>query len=307
MAQDTWRNDAFEQLPDAVMVLDTDCVVREVNRKACEVLNRDRDDIIGKPCSESCVCGRGEQHCFIRRVIEREEPVEEQDTRLISGGGQAATMLVTAVPVRDGKGEVVGGMEIMRDVSLIDVVNRELKELAEKDELTGLSRRHVLFGSLERESARNRRHGNPFSVLMIDVDDFKGYNDRFGHQAGDEVLRTVGRILREEIRQEDTAGRYGGEEFVSVLVESGSDRARGVAERMLARVRAITGANSPDGEPVTISVGVASCEGGADGCDSYTMLRRADDALYEAKWAGKDRIRVAGADREGHRDKEGDT
>jgi diguanylate cyclase (GGDEF)-like protein len=164
--------------------------------------------------------------------------------------------------------------------------------LAETDELTGLSRRHVLFSALEREAARNKRHGNPFSVLMIDIDDFKGYNDRFGHQAGDEVLRTVGRILREEVRQEDTAARYGGEEFVSVLAESGSDRARAFAERLADRIRESTAGESPDGVPVTISVGIAACGNGERVCDSYSMMRGADDALYEAKRAGKNTIRI---------------
>jgi diguanylate cyclase (GGDEF)-like protein len=197
-------------------------------------------------------------------------------------------------------------MEIMRDVSVIDAVNRDLKELADKDELTGLSRRHVLFNSLQREAARNQRHGNPFSVLMIDIDDFKSYNDRFGHQAGDEVLRVVGRILREETRQEDTVGRYGGEEFLSVLVESRAERAMLVAERVLERVRETTSGDAPDGEPVTVSVGVASCDGGGVGCDSYSMIRRADDALYEAKWAGKDKICVAREDEGRNSEKEGD-
>jgi diguanylate cyclase (GGDEF)-like protein len=223
-----------------------------------------------------------------------EEAVEEKDTRLITSCGKTASMFVSAVPIRDGEGRIVGGMEILRDVSLLEGVNSDLKRLAETDDLTGLSRRHVLFGALEREAARHKRHGNPFSVLMIDIDNFKRYNDRFGHQAGDEILRRVGEILRGEVRQEDTVARYGGEEFASVLAETSSDRALAVAERMQERIRNVGATGVRDGEGSTISVGVASCDGDHRRCDPHSMIKRADDALYEAKRAGKDAIRLAG-------------
>ncbi len=291
--RDRWKSDAFDQLPDAAMVLDMECVVRAINRKACELLEVKPEDVEGKPCTESCVCGRGEQHCFVRRILKEQDAIEEEDARIVGGCGKAARMVVTAAPVRDGEGKIIGGMEVLRDVSLLETANKDLKQLADNDELTGLSRRHVLFRALEKEAARNSRHGNPFSVLMIDIDDFKRYNDRFGHQAGDEVLRTVGRILREEARQEDTVARYGGEEFVSVLAESGPDRARAVAERMVERIRESTALEAPDGEPVTVSVGIAACDDDGSVCDAYSMIREADDVLYQAKRAGKNTVRFA--------------
>jgi diguanylate cyclase (GGDEF)-like protein/PAS domain S-box-containing protein len=293
--RDTWRQEGFEQLPDAALVLDTDCIVRAANGKACEVLGLTREEIVGKPCSESCICGRGAQHCFVRQMFRGEEAVREKDTRLITSCGKTASMFVTAVPIRDDEGRVVGGMEILRDVSLLEGVNSDLKRLADTDDLTGLSRRHVLFGALEREAARHRRYGNPYAILMIDIDNFKRFNDRFGHQAGDEILRRVGAVLREEVRREDTIARYGGEEFASVLAETDSDRAVAVAERMQERIRNVAAAGAGDGEGSTISVGVASCDGGPCRHDPHSMIKLADDALYEAKRAGKDAIRVAPA------------
>ncbi len=186
---DEWRREAFEEFPDAVMVLDTDCVVRSVNRMACELLESSPEEIENKPCSDICLCHRGKQHCFLRKMIESGEPVEQTDTKSIITLGKTMSMVVSTVPIKNKDGAVIGGMEVMRDITVLGDAAHDLQKLAETDDLTGLSRRHVLFHSLQREAARHERHGHPFSVMMIDVDDFKSYNDTFVHPAWDE-LRT---------------------------------------------------------------------------------------------------------------------
>lgn len=290
---DKWKRDAFEQFPDAVMVLDNDRVVRSVNRKACELLESSSEEIENKPCSDICLCHRGEQHCFLRKMLESGEPVEQAATKSILRSEETLSMVVSAIPIKDKDGSVIGGMEVMRDITVLGDAVKDLQKLAETDDLTGLSRRHVLFHSLQTESARHERHGDPFSVMMIDVDDFKLYNDTFGHPAGDELLRQISDILRDEARGEDTVARYGGEEFVCLLVQTDSDKARQMSERILNRVRNDTSSITPDGKPRTVSIGIASCCG--EGlCNPNIMLKSADDALYTAKRAGKDRIALAG-------------
>ncbi len=293
MRANEWKREAFEQLPDAVMVLDNNSVVRAVNRKACELLASSPEKIENKPCSDSCLCHRGKQHCFIRRIMDTGKPVPEAEPGTITVLGKTMSTMVTAVPIKAEDGTVIGGMEVMRDISILGDAARDLQKLAETDDLTGLSRRHVLFHSLQREAARRKRHGHPFSVLMMDVDNFKHYNDTFGHPAGDELLRKIGAVLLDEARGEDTVARYGGEEFVYLLAQTGMDGAKQVSERILNRIRDDTASITPDGKPRTISVGIASCDGKEGLCDPNIMIKSADDALYTAKREGKNRISFA--------------
>ena len=121
---------------------------------------------------------------------------------------------------------------------------------------------------------------------MLDVDHFKLVNDTHGHQAGDDILRSVGAALREQCRDFDTAARYGGEEFAVILPGSGADEAAAVAERLRRRI-----AESDAGPPVTASAGVASFP--VNALEPETLIRAADEALYESKGAGRDRVTVS--------------
>ena len=169
-------------------------------------------------------------------------------------------------------------------------VNEVLRRLSDVDGLTGLNNRRYLDAYLETEWRRAVREQTEFSMLMIDVDDFKAYNDTYGHLAGDEVLKAVARVVRNcAQRPADVAARYGGEEFALVLPSTPTGGAIRVAEAICRQVRELAIANR--GTPqvcVTVSVGAATampCRG-----DSHApVLEAADDALYQAKRAGKNR------------------
>jgi diguanylate cyclase (GGDEF)-like protein len=164
----------------------------------------------------------------------------------------------------------------------------ELERLSTIDTLTGLSNRRHLMDLLAHEIERAKRAGQPFSILMLDVDHFKKYNDTHGHQAGDEVLARVSTVLRNSIRPYDCAARYGGEEFLVMLSATSLDRAKESAERIRKQVRA----EQFEGGSVTISIGVA--EYPSQGDTAKSVIGEADAALYEAKRAGRDRIICAG-------------
>jgi len=166
----------------------------------------------------------------------------------------------------------------------------ELERLSATDALTGLGNRRQLIHLLDQEVERARRAGTHFSVLMLDVDHFKAYNDRHGHQAGDDVLAQVGAVLRDAIRPYDSAARYGGEEFLVILSGTALEHARDRAERIREQVRARTFA----GGPLTVSIGVA--EFPSHGGTADAVIGRADAALYQAKRAGRDRVVCAGAE-----------
>jgi two-component system cell cycle response regulator len=167
----------------------------------------------------------------------------------------------------------------------------ELERLSTTDILTGLGNRRHLMNLLPQEIERARRAAKPFSILMLDVDHFKKYNDTQGHQAGDEVLARVGAVLRDSIRPYDCAARYGGEEFLIVLSGAALDHARECAERIRKQVRA----EPFEGGPMTVSIGIA--EYPSHGTTADAIIGQADAALYEAKRSGRDRVTCAGTRR----------
>jgi diguanylate cyclase (GGDEF)-like protein len=167
--------------------------------------------------------------------------------------------------------------------------NEELEQLSLSDSLTGLYNRRGLTDRLAQELVRSYRHKGSFSVLMADVDEFKKYNDAFGHPAGDEVLKQVASILLSSTRGEDCTARYGGEEFAVLLTETAGDAALEVAERIRRRVESHQFA----GRKITLSIGIAHFP--ADGESAEEVIASADEALYAAKRAGRNRVVQAGS------------
>lgn len=166
-----------------------------------------------------------------------------------------------------------------------------IEELAQTDELTGLSNRRYIIRALHDEAERAIRGRTPFSVAIIDLDFFKRINDRYGHPTGDEVLKTVARSLRANIRQIDRLGRYGGEEFLLLLPGSDEDDALAALERLRQAVALIDWSATSTDLCVTLSAGVAQIR--SDESPSG-VLNRADKALYLAKGRGRNCIIGAG-------------
>ncbi len=166
--------------------------------------------------------------------------------------------------------------------------NEELHRISITDGLTGLHNRKHMNETVENEFRRAERHGHAVSVLMIDIDRFKNFNDARGHQAGDEVIRGVARVIRETIRTTDYAARYGGEEFLVLLPYIGPDEAVKTGERLRAAVEKARLGSSGDFTGLTISVGSASYP--ECGNESEAVIREADLALYKAKRGGRNQV-----------------
>lgn len=176
----------------------------------------------------------------------------------------------------------------------IDGLRRGLAEQANRDTLTHLFNRRYLDSSLEREIARCLREGKPLCLVMIDIDHFKKFNDRYGHQAGDACLKAIARALQEcAKRAGDLAARYGGEEFSLVLPDADGADAMRLMEELLAVVQglAIPHQHSMTGV-VTISAGLAVMQAHSTATAEH-LIRAADDALYYAKWGGRNRVHRA--------------
>jgi diguanylate cyclase (GGDEF)-like protein len=173
----------------------------------------------------------------------------------------------------------------IENVSLHELV----AEQAVTDELTGLSNNRRFRDWIATEFARADRFGHELSLLILDIDDFKQVNDTRGHLQGDEVLRTIGEILRRESREIDEPARYGGEEFAVGLPETGLEGALEVAERIRTRIQLseVRGVDGKGTVQVTASLGAASIPTSAS--DVTGLIAAADEALYRAKRAGKNR------------------
>jgi len=159
------------------------------------------------------------------------------------------------------------------------------EEAAFTDHLTGLANRRRFERQLEREVGRVERFGHPFTLLMLDIDEFKNLNDTFGHDAGDDAIRRLSKVLREGTRGIDLAARIGGEEFAVLLVETSKDGGFEVAERLRMAIKSL---EIPRAGGMTASFGVAECP--SDAQTAADILKAADVALYEAKRNGRDQV-----------------
>jgi diguanylate cyclase len=165
--------------------------------------------------------------------------------------------------------------------------NRRLDELGRTDGLTGLANRRQCFALAEAELARHYRTGRPASLLILDIDHFKDINDRYGHPMGDEVLCAVARTLRGCCRETDTATRYGGDEFLLMLPETGLRGAEEAARRIRRKLETLAFERAP-GLRCTVSLGAAAA--GRDIANVDSWIQQADAALYRAKAAGRNRF-----------------
>jgi diguanylate cyclase (GGDEF)-like protein len=189
---------------------------------------------------------------------------------------------------------VAAGLGVLRMARSLQASEARFAHLARHDPLTGLENRQSFHVRLEEELERARRFDRPCGLIMLDVDHFKAVNDTHGHPAGDEALRRIAGVLNRCVRRIDHVGRYGGEEFIVLLPETGPEGAEALAERIRAAIRAHpTPLGTELEQRLTASLGVASFPADAD--SAADLVRAADVALYAAKEAGRDRVaRAAG-------------
>jgi diguanylate cyclase (GGDEF)-like protein len=257
--------------------------------------------------------GRGK----LGAVAERRAPLSRAELADVPGpdpAAEAGLSIEAAAPVVDESGDLIGVLTVAgprryRD-NAKDVLSllaglagmavthvtrlRATQQIADQDALTGTYSKRYVQHRLGDELERSVGEARPLSLLLLDIDHFKAYNDRNGHIDGDHVLKQVGQVLRSSIREDDTAGRYGGDEFLVLLPGATKDRALSLAEHLRQAVQAHRfehGESQPLGA-LTISVGVATFP--ADGDTAVGLLRAADQALYAAKAAGRNRVETTG-------------
>jgi len=223
----------------------------------------------------------------------------EADYRALTRDGDYVWIRDVVHVVRDGDGNVQSLVGFMFDITerkrneqkLVEL-QQSLEELSYRDGLTGVSNRRMFDTVMEREWAQARRDGQPLSLVLLDIDYFKQYNDHYGHLKGDECLRRVAQaLLAASTRGRDFLGRFGGEEFVLILPDTDAQAAAVVAERCRRLIvdQGIAHVRSSIGEVLTVSGGVATAIP-SDGSDRLDLMELVDRRLYQAKQKGRNRI-----------------
>lgn len=203
--------------------------------------------------------------------------------------GRRRYLAADASPIFGANGQLSAVVETLRDLTDEKMAQAALEQLATRDGLTGLANRRCFDDTLQAEWARALRQVQPLSLLMVDVDNFKAYNDAHGHLGGDECLKRVARAVASEMRANDLVARYGGEEFAVVLPNQSLKGAAIVAERIRSRVEQLQLPCRFAAGHVTVSIGAATAIAGPDN-HANQLVAIADAALYRAKHLGRNRI-----------------
>lgn len=226
---------------------------------------------------------------MFRRIIAGEK-VEKIETAFLAKDGRKVLVAGNA-SCKYAEGKPLYTRGIFHDITERKELELRLRSMATTDELTGAYNRRMFDEILCKQMSRAERQGEPLSMVMLDIDHFKKINDNFGHVAGDEVLRSLAALLRENIRDMDFFARWGGEEFIILLPATPPEAARHLAERLR---HIVAGHGFGQVGPVTISLGVARYRQGEP---REALLRRADESLYDAKRTGRNKVVMAGGER----------
>lgn len=285
------RYRALVELSPISVVVQVEDKVQYVNASALALLGVDnRDGLLGKSLLEYFKDeSREAGEAYFNQAHQRGGRIEPFECTLIRADGKEVHAEVAGACVLYA-GSVGIQMAIL-DITVRKRLEEELRILSHRDGLTGIANRRAFDSALKRECGRVARKGGDFALLFVDVDLFKKYNDRYGHLAGDEVLKRVAAAMQQAAaRSTDLAARYGGEEFAVILPDTNATGAAYVAERLRASVHEaqIASEASPDGW-LSISVGVYVFAEG-DPATPENMIAKADHALYEAKQSGRNKV-----------------
>jgi len=298
----------LDALAEGVIILDENERIVLTNSKFSDRVNISPARLLGRKASSlhwqfPQSTESQEKYPWLTAIEEKEHqhsiPLNFEDQE-----GDQVTFMVNSSPILDGKGNMRGAMATFDDVTELERKNSELASalqmlrvsrdevqqqnlelevLATRDPLTYCLNRRAFFDRMDIAFAEAKKNGRELSAIMVDIDHFKAINDTYGHAKGDEILKQVAELMISSLRDNDSIGRYGGEEFCVFLENMGANQAAGLAERIRNRVE-----HSSVDANVTCSIGVASLRSGA--ATSGELVNQADEALYLAKDSGRNRV-----------------
>jgi len=274
--------------------LDKHCNLLRCNDSFLRMAGVIREKAHDHKCYEifhTCMCNTDK--CPLQRIRKGEKRIESE-IKKEGPAGKAVYYSIISTPFKGPSGDLLGAVQHITDITervkaekALAESERRYKELSLVDELTKLFNKRYFNTHLQLEVERANRHGQPLSLLLLDIDNFKHHNDTYGHADGDRVLARLGQVIKESLRVNDVPCRYGGEEFTIILPETSGEQAIVVAERIRAGFAGVIFQPNPQ-ETVqkTVSIGVTQYLPGESG---QSLLERADQNMYEAKQSGKNR------------------
>jgi diguanylate cyclase (GGDEF)-like protein/PAS domain S-box-containing protein len=265
-----------ENSDDAIIAKTLDGTIVSWNPAAERIYGYSAAEVVGKPISILFPPELKNELGPIMKRMRQGKRYEHFETVRVRKDRSLIEVSVTVSPIRDEKGRILGASSIARDITERKRAEERVRFLALHDPMTGLANYRKLMEALETELDRSARSKRPFALLLLDLDGLKGINDKYGHLIGSRALCRLADVLKRHSRTIDTAARYGGDEFVLILVETDRSAAAVVANRIRDRV-------AKDGEkpPISVSMGVTVCP--EDGETVESLLGAADRELYKQK------------------------
>lgn len=270
----------FENVPIGLYITTQDGRILDANPTLVEILGYpSKEALLGKEAAELFL--DPQDRVREQSLFDDEHVVENYETQMRKRNGETIWVRDTCCAIRDENGDVAFYEGSLQDITAEKRAEEELVYMARHDPLTGLLNRYTLRSTLNSEVYRAQRYNHPIGVVMIDVNRFKEINDRFGHAAGDRVLQTVAAVLRRTVRESDIVVRYGGDEFLVLLIETNGETEI-VRQRIQAEMAEKASSTLSLGMPVTLAIGTAHWMP-ESGQSIEGVLSQADRAMYEEK------------------------
>ena len=290
--------EVLNNLYEGVYFLDTDRTISFWNQGAERITGYVAPEVIGRPCADDILChvdqegtSLCQEDCPAARTLE-DGQAREADFFLLHRNGHRVPVRIRVAPILDAAGRIIGAVEVFADNSPSETLRQRidlLEKLTGLDPLTQLPNRRRLEEEVQARLAETQRYGLTFGVLFADIDRFKTVNDNFGHATGDDVLKMVGNTMLNALRPFDIAGRWGGEEFLAVVVNVDLETLAGVADRMRSLVAQSRLPHEGENITVTLSVGATLV---LPSDDVESLLKRADKGLYRSKVGGRNQVTI---------------
>jgi diguanylate cyclase (GGDEF)-like protein/PAS domain S-box-containing protein len=286
-------------LADALITTDTHGLITYFSPGAEDMFGFKSADVLGTRVADYYMGGDREAR-RVQRHVEEEGKLRNYEAWFKTAAGEPIPTSLSASLWRDREGTVLGTLGVLKDITvekrlerklsytieMLQEANENLGRLALTDNLSGLKNQRFFHRKLEEELLRSQRTKRPVTLILIDIDKFKRFNDSYGHQVGDRVIQELGATVLQSIRKLDHGCRYGGEEFVVILPETASDNAVVVASRIQETFGTAAAWGELGIEPPTLSIGVAAWDGSPGPCDPEGLVKAADDAMYRVKRRG---------------------
>jgi len=288
----------LDNLYDGLYFVDRDRVIRYWNKAAERISGYTAAEVVGRSCSDNLlthVDNNGHSLCLGMcplAMTMADGEAREAEVFLHHKGGHRVPVSVRISTLTDTDGKVIGGVELFSDMSSFKSIENRIKELEEMallDTLTRLANRNCIEKEILMRLEEKKRFGLPFGLLFMDIDHFKRFNDTYGHDVGDRVLRFVADTLVKNSRPFDMIGRWGGEEFIGIMRNVTSQQLGDLGNRLLVLVESAYLSLQDERLHISISIGATLVQRD-DTMDS--LIKRADSLLYESKRAGRNRLTV---------------